>query len=98
MGRFVQVIEFQSSRVDELRELGEKYRTERSGSGPVRGTVTADRDRPGTYLNIVEFESWEEAQANSEDPRTQEFAKSMGELCDGPPRFYNLDVVDAWER
>jgi hypothetical protein len=31
---------------------------------------------------------------NSNLPVTQEFAKRMMALCDGPPTFYNLDVVE----
>jgi hypothetical protein len=58
-----------------------------------RATITADRDRPGTYLNIVEFDSYDLAMENSARPETAEFATRMAALCDGPPRFYNLDVV-----
>jgi hypothetical protein len=100
MGRFIQIIEFQSSKPDEIKNLADKYRAERGAdgtTGPVRGSLTADRDRPGTYLNIVEFESYEKAMENSNDPRTGEFAKAMSELCDGPPKFYNLDVNETWE-
>jgi hypothetical protein len=100
MGSFIQIIEFKSSRPDEIKNLADKYRAERGASGdssPVRGTFTEDRDRPGTYLNIVEFESYEKAMENSNDPRTGEFAQAMSELCDGPPKFYNLNVNEAWE-
>jgi quinol monooxygenase YgiN len=101
MAGFVQIIEFTSTREDEIRAMGEKYRDERmadGSGGPVRATFTRDRDRPNTFLNIVEFASYDEAMANSNDPRTTEFARQMSELCDGPPRFYNLDVADTFER
>ena len=55
--------------------------------------IAADRDRPGYYLNLVEFDSYESAMENSNRPETAEFSAKMAELCDGPPRFYNLDVV-----
>jgi len=98
MAGFVQIIEFKSSRPDEIKNLADKYRAERgAGAGPVRGTFTEDRDRPGTYLNIVEFESYEKAMENSNDPRTGEFAAAMAELCDGPPKFYNLDINEVWQ-
>ena len=98
MAGFVQIIEFRSSKADEIKNLADKYRAERgTDGGPVRGTFTEDRDRPGTYLNIVEFESYEKAMENSNDPRTGEFAKAMSELCDGPPKFYNLDVNEVWQ-
>ena len=99
MGSFVQIIEFRSSNIDEIRKLGDEFREKRSAEGsggPVTGTVTEDRDRPGTFLNIVEFPSYDEAMANSDNPLTQEFAQRMAELCDGPPTFYNLNVLDRW--
>lgn len=41
---------------------------------------------------VVEFDSYEQAMKNSNDPVTGEYAQQMGALLDGPPRFYNLDV------
>jgi hypothetical protein len=95
MAGFVQIIEFRTSRIDEIRELAEKWNTEQSGMA-VRGTVAADRDEDNRYFNIVEFESYEKAMENSERSDTSEFAAKMAELCDGPPTFYNLDVVMEW--
>jgi len=95
MAGFVQIIEFTTSRYDQIRAL-----VDERGSGPglaVRGVVAEDRDRPGTYINIVEFESYESAMENSSSPETQEFAAKMAELCDGPARFYNLDVLERFE-
>jgi quinol monooxygenase YgiN len=99
MGRFIQVIEFESSRYDEMQGLLKEVqaRSSESGTGPVRATAAQDRDRPGHYVHLVEFESYETAMANSNDPATQEFAARMAELTDGAPKFYNLDVSDIWE-
>jgi quinol monooxygenase YgiN len=96
---FVQIIEYQTSRFDEVRQLGEDFREQAQarGSGPVRVTITKNRDRENGYLTIAEFASHEAAMANSTDPATQQFAEAMGKLCDGPPNFYNLDRVDSWE-
>jgi hypothetical protein len=33
----------------------------------------------------------------SNRPETKEFFGRLAELMDGPPKFYNLDVVDTWE-
>ncbi|MGH8867636.1 MAG: hypothetical protein ACRDYU_06550 [Actinomycetes bacterium] len=99
MAGFVQIVEYQTSRFDEVKDLGEKFRTERAaeGPGPVRRvTVTADKDRPGYYLSLIEFDSYEAAMENSKSPETMEFAAKMTELCDGPPKFFNLDVKDSW--
>jgi quinol monooxygenase YgiN len=97
---FVQIIEFTSSRIDEIQALTDKMRAERGeeGPGPVRARFTEDRDQPGHFLSIVEFASYEAAMANSEHPATQEYAARMAELVDSPPRFYNLDVRDGFDR
>ena len=91
----VQIVEHTTSRHDEVRAVGERFRERRTTGGgagtAVRGTVTQDRDRPGVYLSIVD-PSYEEAMANSDRPDTREFAQAMAELSDGPPRFYDVDV------
>ena len=93
MAGFVQIIEFKTSRFDELKALADSYdRSGDSGNQARRILITEDRERPGTYLNIVEFDSYESAMENSNRPETAQFAEQMAKLCDGPPRFYNLDV------
>ncbi|HVE99486.1 MAG TPA: hypothetical protein VNA12_09940 [Mycobacteriales bacterium] len=96
---FIQIIEYRTSRLDEIRELSEKFQgtLEESGlsGGPVRITITQDRDKPGTYRTIVEFESYEVAMENSARPQTSAWAEAFGQLVDGPPTFYNLDVVES---
>lgn len=98
MAGFIQIIEFKTSRIDEIEALSDELRAQREGGSVRRGTITADRDRPGYYLNVIEFDSHESAMENSDDPATGKFAAKMAELCDGPARFYNLDVRDTWER
>ena len=94
MSGFVQVIEYTTTRFDEVRALGDKIAAETTGRGAARRVlVTADRDRPNTYQTLVEFESYDAAMENSARPETQQFAEQMAKLCDGPPRFLNLDVV-----
>lgn len=93
MAGFVQIVEYKTSRIDEIKDLAEKYRANRGDSGgPVRVAITEDRDQPGTFRTIAEFESYEKAMENSNHPSTQEFAAAMTQLVDGPPTFYNLDV------
>ena len=96
MARFVQIIEFRTTRIDEIEELGRPSRTEGQTAATFgRILATADRDHPGTYLTIVEFESYESAMENSNRPETSDFAAKMAALCDSPPVFRNLDVL--WE-
>jgi hypothetical protein len=93
---FVQIIEFTTSRIDEVRALGEEIRGQAPSGMVARGNFTADRDNPNRYLNIIEFESYESAMENSNRPETSAFAARMAELCDGPPTFRNLDVMETW--
>jgi hypothetical protein len=93
MAGFVQIIEWRTSRLDEVQALQEQWRENHPETGPSHILVGADKDNEGRYLTIVQFPSYEEAMANSSDPRTGEFAAKMMELCDGPPTFTNLDLI-----
>ena len=93
MAGFVQIIEMQTSRIDEFDALLDELRA-RGPMPVVRATMAADRDRPGYYFNIVEFDSYEEAMENSDLPATRELSEKMMALADGPPTFLNLDVVE----
>jgi quinol monooxygenase YgiN len=90
---FIQLIETTTARRGEMDALVERWRSSTEGRRTARrGTVTRDRDRPGTYILIVEFPSYEAAMANSALSETAEFAERLAELCDSPPAFRNLDV------
>jgi quinol monooxygenase YgiN len=90
---FIQIIEYETERPDEIMALDREF--EEAGM-PTRIShmhLTKDRENPNGYVTIVEFPSYEEAMANSKSPETQQFAARMTELCTGPPRFVNLDVL-----
>ena len=92
---FVQVIEFDTSKFDEVQAVGQEWEAAAGGESKARRRVLCqDRDRPGHYVNIVFFDSYEEAMENSNLPVTQEFSQKMMALADGPPNFYNLDIVE----
>jgi hypothetical protein len=94
---FIQIMEYRTSQPDELKALGDKWLEATEGRRTLqRELVCADRDEPGHYVQVVEFESYESAMKNSELPETQEIAAQMAALCDGPIRFLNLDVVDSY--
>ena len=100
MAGFVQIIEMQTSRFDDVEALANEIRDRLDDgrpSSPRRSTITADRDRPGFYLNIVEFDSQEAAMENSSRPEINDFAARLAKLCDAPPKFYNLDVRQTWQ-
>jgi hypothetical protein len=92
--KFIQIIEFTTSRADELDAMLDEWLEKTQGKRTAtRGVEARDRDRPNTYVQIIEFPSFEEAMANSELPETAEVAARLAELCDGPPTFRNLDVA-----
>lgn len=95
MAGFIQIIKFSTSRIDEVTALRDELLPQ-DGSTVVRAVICADRDKENTYVNIVEFESYESAMENSNRPETTEFAAKMAELCDGPATFHNLDVQEVW--
>lgn len=98
---FLQIIEYQTSNIDEVEQLGRAFRDEYARladvAKPLRGMVTADEDRPGYYLSIIEFESAEAAAEVSRHPERQAFSARLSGLMEGPPRFYNLSVLETWE-
>ena len=90
---FIQIFEISTAHPDQVQQLVADWAAKTEGRRTVhQSTFTADHDRPGTYVQIVEFPSFEEAMANSSLPETGEFAERLAELCDGPPAFRNLDV------
>lgn len=93
MAGFVQLIEFEASDIDAMNELIEKFRKEHPGvMTQTAARATADRDRPGTYVSIVEFDSYESAMEQSNNPELMKATSELAKLMDGPPRFRNLDV------
>jgi hypothetical protein len=95
---FVQIIEIETTKPDEVEALVGEWRARTEGARKAqRGTFTKDRDRPDRYVQIVEFPSYEDAMANSELPSTASFAEKLRTLCDGPLLFRNLDVRSVEE-
>ena len=92
--KFVQTIEFRTTRYDEVAALMEDWESSTASTHtPTRAWTTRDREKADTYVQIVEFPSYEDAMRNSQMPETSAFAEKMMALCDGEPIFGNLDVV-----
>ncbi len=91
---FVQIIEITTTKVAEIEELmnGSMAATQGRRSAS-RSTLAEDRERPDTYVQVVEFPSYEEAMANSALPETTAFAEKLSALCLSGPTFRNLDLV-----
>jgi quinol monooxygenase YgiN len=96
MGGFVQIVEYETDRADEMKALRDDMRDEGGTPGFDGLTVTQDRDNPRRWLMIVEFASYEEAMANSARPETDAMAKKMAALAAGPPKFHNLDIRETY--
>jgi quinol monooxygenase YgiN len=92
---FIQIIEYETDRADEMQAMMDREDTEQAGEQPgfTRLAVTHDRDNPRRYMVIVEFPSYEEAMTNSKRPETGEFAARMGEMVSSGPRYHNLEVM-----
>ena len=94
---FIQIIEYQTSKPDEVQAIGEAFRDKRMADAddtpPIQIIQVQDKDRENTYMTIVHFVSEEAAMENSQREDTGAFAAQMMALCDGPPKFYNLDVL-----
>jgi hypothetical protein len=101
MTGFVQIIDYRTSRQDEIVALMSDFRAKREAAGdgpsPTRAMACADRDEPGRYWSVIEFATYEEAMENSNREDTGEFAAAMTALCDGPPTFRNLDLMEAMD-
>lgn len=94
---FIQIIEYQTSNIDEIRKHVEEYREKLGDRATVQGGyMCSDRDTPNRFVTIVRFPSYEEAMKNSNAPETGELAERLAALCDAPPIFRNLDVVEEF--
>lgn len=91
---FIQMIEYKTTKIDEFNVALDAWLEKTKGKrAAIRGTQTRDRDAEHTYVQIVEFPSYEDAMANSDLAETGEFAAQLMSVCDGPPTFRNLDIL-----
>ena len=92
---FIQIIDFRTKRLEEGRPYIDEYMTKTEGTRTVKRSVLCqDRDDTDHYLNIVFFDSYEDAVKNSNMPETTELATKLGQLSDGPEKFVNLDILE----
>jgi hypothetical protein len=95
-GSFVQLVEFHASDLSGFRAIAEEWRDRIGREATARwAVITADRDRPDTYVELVGFPDHASAMRNSEHPVTTEFAKKMQETTEGEASFRNLDVREV---
>ncbi|MGV9499109.1 hypothetical protein ACWDQ0_12605 [Streptomyces sp. NPDC003642] len=95
--KFVQIIDFETERLDEMEQIFEEAGQRVAGrtGGPTHRMLLKDRDNPRRYLALIEFDSYEKAMSNSDDPETGRMAERLGALCIGDRVYTNCDLVDA---
>jgi hypothetical protein len=89
---FLQIISFDTDRFDEFVEHEKKWFADTAGRRTSVSTqVYADRDRPGHYVALDWFDSYESAMVNSALPETTALAEVGMSLASGPVEFSNLE-------
>jgi hypothetical protein len=95
-GAFVQLIEFRMDDLDGFDRAADEWLRDIGDERTARWFILgADRERPGTYVEFVEFPSYEDAMTNSKHPATAAIAERMTALAGGDVSFRNLDIVRA---
>ncbi|MER5726805.1 hypothetical protein ABT084_00375 [Streptomyces sp. NPDC002138] len=94
--KFAQIVDFETERIDEVRDLLRAYEADAAGrtSTPTARTLLKDRANPNRYLVLVEFESYETAMANSKAPETSELAQALSALMTRPTVYTDCDIED----
>lgn len=94
--KFLQIMEFQGNAEDAEKALQHYIEKADGRSYAKKATICVDRDKPGTVIQLIEFDSWEEAQKNNEleitEDDNQETEETFGEIT-----FRNLDIFGEYE-
>ena len=92
---FVQIIEYRTDKIDDLRKVGDEWEAAAGSSRTARRRLLCqDRDTTGRYFSIVFFDSYDSAMENSRLAVTEDFSQRLSALTTGGPTFYNLDVLE----
>ena len=93
MAGFIQLVEFETDDIDRVENAIRKFRDDHPDVMKFTfSRVGEDRDKPGTYISIVEFPSYETAMEQSNHPALSEFVQSSEAGMMANRRFRNLDV------
>jgi hypothetical protein len=92
---FAQIVECEVSDLDALQRIERDWEESTAGQRTARRVMLCrDRERPDHVYELVFFDSYESAMANSELPGTQRYAEQMNDLLGQAPRFHNLEVLE----
>ncbi|MER5966603.1 ester cyclase [Streptomyces sp. NPDC002057] len=91
---FTQIIDFKTSRVDDMNRLMDRWIEQTKGKRTATHSVLGKDRADSTHLvEIIEFPSYDVAMRNSQLPETDRIFREMVALCDEMPTFTDLDVV-----
>ena len=79
--------------VKEMIEAWDRDEAKRA-PGYIGGQWLRDRKDPKHVVAVIQFESAEKAQENSNRPETNQFYQRMLALMDGEPKFLDCDAVE----
>lgn len=92
---FAQIVECDASDVEDIKRIEREWEEATEGERTARRVLLCqDRDRPGHLFEMVFFDSYDSAMANSQLPQTEEYAQKMREATDGEPTFHNLEIIE----
>jgi len=92
---FVQLMEYQTSKPDEVQRLHDEWKQATQGKRNARRTLVTKHHGDGDrFCELVFFDSYDDAMENSKLPETQEFAKRFRDAVDGEVTYFDLDVLD----
>lgn len=93
MAGFIQLIEYETNDIEAVQQAIMTFHDDHPGVLTFTTSRAAeDRDKPGTFISIVEFPSYEEAMKQSNNPALSEFVQNMPPELMTNQRFRNLDV------
>jgi hypothetical protein len=93
---FMQIIEFRTSAIDEVRQIEDEWRRATAGKRTVRHKLLArDHADPDRYFAVMFFDSHESFVENSDLPETQAAAEQYRRMADAPPVWHDLDIIQT---
>ena len=91
---FIQLIDYRTTDPAAVGRILTEWIANTEGVRTARRTrVCVDRKDPTHYMEIVEFDSAEDADRNSRLAQTESIYAAFQPLCTDGPRFIDLDVT-----
>ena len=94
--KFIQIMEFTGSAEEEINSINNYISIAGAETTVKRATVCEDKDNPGQLLQIIEFNSYEDALLNNDLEVTKK-ASEIDTSNFGEVQFKNLNVLLAFD-